>query len=380
MTTTLQPSDRPDVDLRQQSFFETSPPLIGSPPPPNRPERGGAPGRFLAGMVATLVAVAAGFGIARVTEGDEMQPSAPPPAAVPSPRAMAPTPPVLPDAPVDRITAVAAAVGPAVVQLESETGLGSGVIYRDDGFILTAAHVVGNAGVVNVRLEDGRLFEGRILGAHRPTDIAVIRIDATGLPTAALGYRDSLETGEIAIALGSPFGFDQTVTAGIVSAVNRTINGVPMVQTDAAINPGNSGGPLVDGNGNVIGINDVIFTESGGNDGIGFAVSIDVAIIVADQITAGRDVQLAVLGVASAPSTSGDAGAVVQRVVGGSPAQEAGVEIGDRIVAVGGSAIDGPQELFAAIITRRPGSTVDVEVVRNGGLLVLTAVLGSVET
>ena len=340
MTTTLQPPDRPDVDLRQQTLFETSPPLIGSPPAPNRPERGGAPGRFLAGMVATLVAVAAGFGIARVTEGDEMQPSAPPPAAVPSPRAMAPTPPVLPDAPVDRITAVAAAVGPAVVQLESATGLGSGVIYRDDGFILTAAHVVGSAGVVNVRLEDGRLFEGRILGAHRPTDIAVIRIDATGLPTAALGYRDSLETGEIAIALGSPFGFDQTVTAGIVSAVNRTINGVPMVQTDAAINPGNSGGPLVDGNGNVIGINDVIFTERGGNDGIGFAVSSDVAIIVADQITAGRDVQLAVLGVGSAPSTSGDAGAVVQRVVGGSPAHEAGVKIGYRIVAMSYSGVE----------------------------------------
>jgi serine protease Do len=280
------------------------------------------------------------------------------------------------DLPANRIAAVAAAVGPAVVQLEAPQSLGSGVIYRDDGLILTAAHVVEGSDTVRVRLADGRSFEGDVLGTHAPTDIAVIRIEADDLPTATLGYRNKLRVGEPAIALGSPFGFDQTVTAGIISAVNRTVNGVPMVQTDAAINPGNSGGPLVDGNGAVIGINDVIFTEGGGNDGIGFAVSIDVAIVVADQLVTGGEVQLAILGVSSSPSTTGDGGAVIQRVLDGTPAAAAGLTVGDRIVAVDDVLVDGPSELFAAIVSNRPGTLVVLDVVRAGSTLEVPAVLG----
>ena len=135
------------------------------------------------------------------------------------------------------IAAAAALVSPAVVQLESEVGLGSGVIYDSEGLILTAAHVVNGVSEVDVRLADGRLLEGRVLGTHTATDIAVVAISGADLPVAALGYGTGAEVGETAIALGSPFGLNQTVTAGIISATGRNINGVPMVQTDAAINP-----------------------------------------------------------------------------------------------------------------------------------------------
>ena len=164
--------------------------------------------------------------------------------------------------------AVAAAVGPAVVQLELQGGLGSGVIYDAEGYILTAAHVVQGASQINVRLANGIELAGTVVGAHVPTDVAVVKIPASpDLPVAALGLDVEPIVGQTAIALGSPFGLDQTVTAGIVSALNREVNGVGMIQTDAAINPGNSGGPLVDRNGRVIGINDAIRTLSGANDG-----------------------------------------------------------------------------------------------------------------
>ncbi|MEE9206058.1 MAG: trypsin-like peptidase domain-containing protein, partial [Acidimicrobiia bacterium] len=181
------------------------------------------------------------------------------------------------------IAAVAALVGPSVVQLESDTGLGSGVIFDSSGLILTAAHVIEGSDTVQVRLSDGRVFEGTVVGTHDTTDVGVVSIDGEGFPTAILGYGTAARVGETAIALGSPFGLEQTVTAGIVSANGRNINGVPMVQTDAAINPGNSGGPLVNGAGHVIGINDLIFSQGGGNDGVGFAIAIDMAIVVAEQ-------------------------------------------------------------------------------------------------
>jgi serine protease Do len=280
--------------------------------------------------------------------------------------------------PVDRIAAVAATVGPTVVQLETESGLGSGVIYNASGLILTAAHVVEGEPSVAVRLADGRLFEGEVLGTHGPTDIAVIAIDGLNLPTATLGYGDQLQVGELAVALGSPFGFDQTVTSGIVSSVNRTVNGVPMVQTDAAINPGNSGGPLVDGSGRVIGINDVIFSSGGGADGVGFAISIDVAIVVADQIVSGGEIQLAILGVSAVQSTTGEPGAIIQSILDGSAADAASLEVGDRIVAINNAAVQDPNDLFASIVRNRPGSNVTVEVLRNGESITLSAVLGAI--
>ena len=280
----------------------------------------------------------------------------------------------------DRIAAVAEAAAPSVVQLESDNGLGSGVIYDPAGLILTAAHVVEGSESVQVRLADGRIFDGRVVGTHAPTDVAVVSIDAaTAFPVAELDYGGTHRVGELAVALGSPFGFDQTVTAGILSSIDRTVNGVPMLQTDAAINPGNSGGPLLDGNGRVIGINDVIFSRGGGNDGIGFAIAIDVAIVVADQIVAGDDVRLSVLGVSSIPSTTGEGGAIVRQVFEGSPADDAGLEVGDRIVTLDGEPVTDPSKLFASVVTRRPGSEVELEFVRGGQLMTVRAVLVGIE-
>jgi serine protease Do len=372
MTTTLRSPSESTPSGRYARFDLQPPPKAPHTELPRR-WRG-----FAAGAVAALTVALGAFGLGRVSADD------PAPAPPVAPTAAAPVSPRLPtDSPgrpaLGEIADVAAAVGPAVVQLETGSGLGSGVIYRPDGFILTAAHVVAGSRQVEVRLADGRLFEGRVLGAHEVTDIAVIRIEATDLPVAMLGYRDQLRVGETAVALGSPFGFDQTVTAGIVSAVNRTVNGVPMVQTDAAINPGNSGGPLVDGAGRVIGINDIIFTQGGGNDGVGFAVAIDVAIVVADQIAAGRSVQLAVLGVSSTNSTSGVSGAVVQEVVDGSPAQAAGLAVGDRIISVDGVGVDDPAGLFAAVVSNRPGSTVVLRVFRTDRVITISTVLGAVD-
>ncbi len=276
------------------------------------------------------------------------------------------------------VAAAAASVSPSVVQLESDSGLGSGVIYDSEGLILTAAHVVEGVNEVRVRLADGRLLEGTVVGTHTVTDIAVISIPGVDLPVALLGYGTAAEVGETAIALGSPFGLNQTVTAGIISATGRTVNGVPMVQTDAAINPGNSGGPLINASGQVIGINDIIFTEGGGNDGIGFAVAIDVAIVVADQIVAGEDVQLASLGVATIPDTSGDGGAIVRQILTGSAADEAELRVGDRIVAIDGESILDPSQLFAAVVSHRPGASAEVEFARDGRLMTIRVTLGGI--
>ena len=276
------------------------------------------------------------------------------------------------------IATAAALVSPAVVQLESDVGLGSGVIYDSEGLILTAAHVVNGVNEVNVRLADGRQLEGRVLGTHTVTDIAVVAISGADLPVAALGYGTGADVGETAIALGSPFGLNQTVTAGIISATGRNINGVPMVQTDAAINPGNSGGPLINTTGQVIGINDIIFTEGGGNDGIGFAVAINVAIVVADQIVAGGDIQLATLGVATIPDTSGNGGAIIREVMAGSAGEEADLQVGDRIVAINGETILDPGQLFAAVVSHRPGSLAEIDFTRDGKLMRTTTTLGGI--
>ena len=276
------------------------------------------------------------------------------------------------------IADVVVAVGPAVVQLETSSGLGAGVIYDQEGYILTAAHVVGSSSNVTVRLADGTSTRGEVLGTHEATDVAVVKIDGSpDLPVARLGIGQRLQVGQLAVALGSPFGLDQTVTAGIVSAVDRVVGGVSMVQTDAAINPGNSGGPLVDGMGRVIGINDQIFTNSGGNEGVGFAISIDLASIVADQLVAGEDVRLAFLGVSTSTSPGGEAGALVQEVIDDSAAAAAGVEVGDLIVSVNGVVVKDQSELRVRIINTVPGSAVTITLLRNGQPLSLTVTLGT---
>ena len=278
---------------------------------------------------------------------------------------------------LEPVAAVARQVGPAVVQIETVGGVGSGVIYDASGLILTAAHVVDGSTVVTVRLSDGTSVQGTVVGTHTATDVAVVSIPGRrDLPTAVLAIGLDPSIGSLAVALGSPFGLDQTVTAGVVSAI-RTIGGVGMVQTDAAINPGNSGGPLVDRLGRVIGINDQIFTQSGTNEGVGFAISIDIAALVADQLVAGDEVQLARLGVSSTTVSNGAAGALVQEVVEGSAAEAAGLLVGDLIVAIDGRSIQDSGDLRAEIISTLPGTAVDLSVVRNGTSIIVTAVLGS---
>ena len=276
----------------------------------------------------------------------------------------------------DGVADIAELVGPAVVQLDTNFGLGSGVLYDPAGYILTAAHVIDGASTLKVRLADGRLFEGVVVGSHPQTDIAVVKIDGVDLPTAELALGVDTRVGSLAVALGSPFGLSQSVTAGIVSAVDRDIQNVPMVQTDAAINPGNSGGPLVDGAGRVIGINDQIFTNSGGNEGIGFAVSIELAKLVADQLVAGQDVQLSFLGVSSTTSDSVRAGALVQDVQPGSAADAAGLEIGDLIIAIDGDSVTSAADLKVNIINTPPDSEVQIDIIRGDEELTLTATLG----
>lgn len=278
----------------------------------------------------------------------------------------------------DAAAVAADRVAPAVVQIQTRTGVGSGVVYDRSGLVLTVAHVVGTSPEVVVRLADGRSVEGEVLGAHAPTDVAVVRIDADAVVAVAeLATGDDPIVGQLAVAVGSPFGFDQTVTAGIVSAVDRVVNNVAMVQTDAAINPGNSGGPLVDADGRVLGLNDVIFTESGSSAGVGFAIQIDLARIVADQLVAGEEVRLALLGVSTAAAPPGETGAQVAEVVQGSAADEAGLQVGDRIVALDGEPLPDAGRLRAQVIRREPGDEITLSVVRDGDQRELTVTLGA---
>lgn len=275
------------------------------------------------------------------------------------------------------VAEIARVVGPAVVQLENPTGLGAGILFSTEGYILTASHVVEEHPQVTVRLYDGRTMTGDVVGFHLETDVAVVKIPADPtLPVAELGLDLDLQVGQIAVALGSPFGFDQTVTAGIISAVDRVVRSVTMIQTDAAINPGNSGGPLVDSRGRVIGINDIIFTESGDSAGVGFAIDIDLAWVVAQQIMEGVEVRLAFLGVEVTDQGGDTPGARVENVVEGTAAAAAGIQPGDVIVAVDGHRIGESGDLRARIIGNRPGDTVVITVVRQGQELDVSVVLG----
>ncbi|MFN0091186.1 MAG: trypsin-like peptidase domain-containing protein [Acidimicrobiales bacterium] len=287
------------------------------------------------------------------------------------------------------ITNVVDKVSPAVVQINTNGGLGSGFIYDSAGYILTAAHVVeGGGSQVKVRLKDGVRVDGQVLGLDQETDVAVVKIPGrSDLPVAQLGLDRQPRVGEIAVAIGSPYGLDQTVTSGIVSAVNRPVptggsglSGrsriIPMVQTDAAINSGNSGGALVNGQGQVIGINDQIRTTSGGNDGIGFAIPIELAKKVADAIVAGREPQYPQLGVeGDSTASSSSPGAPIARVTPGGPADLAGLRAGDLITAIEGQAIRDFSELAALLRLYNPGESVKLDVTRGGSDLTLTAAL-----
>lgn len=281
---------------------------------------------------------------------------------------------------IEPVADVAAAVGPAVVQINTEQGLGSGTIYDASGLILTNNHVVSGYTDVTVRLADGSSYEGQVLGTDSRSDIAVVQIQADkDLPVAQLATEDAA-VGQTAIALGSPFGLTQSVTAGIVSAVDRPVANergvaVNMLQTDAPINPGNSGGALANRFGQIIGVPTSIFSESGENNGIGFAVPIDTAKKIADKIVAGESLAPAQLGIAGGQTASDQVGAVVGEVSGA--AAEAGIEVGDVIVSVDGQQVQSIESLQGIIGTHSPGDTITVEVDRDGVTKTLDVTLGA---
>ena len=267
-------------------------------------------------------------------------------------------------------------------------GQGSGFIIGADGLILTNAHVVRGAKEVNVKLADRREFQARVLGSDRQSDIAVLKIEAQGLPTVPLGDPRQLRVGEWVLAIGSPFGFENSVTAGVVSAKGRSLpddSAVPFIQTDAAVNPGNSGGPLFNTRGEVVGINSQTFSRTGGYEGLSFAIPIDVAVRVKDQIVASGHARHARLGVtvqevnqALADSFGLDRpeGALVAGVEPGGPAERAGVKAGDVVRKLDGQAIVASADLPALLAQSNPGTKVRMEVWRQGQRQELTAVLG----
>ncbi len=258
----------------------------------------------------------------------------------------------------------------------------------DDGLIITNAHVVGSATSVKVLSAGGDTVDGEVLGTDTGTDIAVVRAAGLDVPAAVLATGTKPAVGQIAVAVGSPYGLDQTVTSGIVSAVNRPVDNdkgvvVNMVQTDASINPGNSGGALANRNGEIIGINTAIFSQTGENTGIGFAIPIATAKKAADQLVNGESVAKAGLGLtctAPCASTDGGAGALVGGVSDGGAAADAGIEVGDVIVSVDGTAIRSFEELRGLISSHSPGDTVTVTVERDGETKDIEVTLGTLGT
>jgi S1-C subfamily serine protease len=309
--------------------------------------------------------------------------------------------------------AVAAKVSPAVVKITvtgtansgdlgfiPDKGVGSGVIFDSNGWILTNHHVVEGGEKFDVELKDGRVLSGTVYGIDTLTDLAIVKVDATGLPSAAIGSSDSLKVGQLVVAIGSPLGtYSNSVTSGIVSAKGRSIitdgsdSLTNLIQTDAAINPGNSGGPLLDAGGNVVGINTAIASDS---NGIGFAIAIDIARPIMAQAVAGQPLSRPYMGIrfqtitrqlADERKLPVQAGALVggtdqngdptSGVEAGKPADLGGVKDGDIITSINGKAIDEEHPLDATLAQFSPGETVSVDVLRDGQHVTLQVTLGT---
>jgi serine protease Do len=258
-------------------------------------------------------------------------------------------------------------------------GLGSGFVISEDGYILTNAHVVAEFDDVNVRLADTkREFKAKVIGADKRSDVALLKVDATGLPTVKLGSSSSLEPGDWVAAIGSPFGFANTITAGIVSAKGRSLPDemyVPFIQTDVAVNPGNSGGPLLNLQGEVVGVNSLIYSGTGGYMGVSFAIPIEVALDVSKQLQAQGKVTRGRIGVGIQPMSKelarsfkldSTAGAIIISLEKGGPADQAGARIGDVVLEWNGEEIDDPNELPRLVASTRPGSLAHMAISREG--------------
>ena len=266
-------------------------------------------------------------------------------------------------------------------------GVGTGFIVAEEGYVVTNNHVIRSGGAFKVRLNDGRVANAALVGSDQETDIAVLKIDVGGLSPIEFGDSDAAEVGDWVIALGSPFGLKDSVTAGIISARGREVGLSPLesyLQTDATINPGNSGGPLVDMDGRVVGINTAIESRSGGSDGISFAIPSNMAKSVVESIIAGSAPSRGFLGIQMQPLDARTAaqvgfngqGVLVNQVVPGGAAANAGVQVGDIVVKVNGEETINPQRVMRAVRLCAPGVAVPIEVIRAGTVMSLTATLG----
>ena len=279
--------------------------------------------------------------------------------------------------------------GPGGRQREAQS-LGSGFIISDDGYVLTNNHVVADADEIIVRLSDRSELEAKLIGADPRTDVALLKVEGKDLPTVKLGKSDALKVGEWVLAIGSPFGFDHSVTAGIVSAKGRSLpneNYVPFIQTDVAINPGNSGGPLFNLDGEVVGINSQIFTRSGGFMGLSFAIPIDVAMDVANQLKSAGKVNRGWLGVviqevnkdlAESFGLEKPAGALVAQVLDNGPAAKGGLQVGDVILSMNGQPIVMSADLPHLVGALKAGSKATLEVIRDGKRKNLDLTVGAI--
>lgn len=282
--------------------------------------------------------------------------------------------------------------GQGVPEEYKSQSLGSGFIISNDGYVLTNAHVIRNASEVMVKLNDKREFIAKIIGFDSRTDVALLKIEASGLPKVTFGNPELLKVGEWVVAIGSPFGLESTLTAGVVSAKGRALpqeNFVPFIQTDVAINPGNSGGPLFNLKGEVVGINSQIYSRTGGYMGLSFAIPIDVALDISDQLRATGKVTRGWLGIgiqeinkelAESFGMKNTNGALVSNVEKGSPAEKGGVEAGDVILKFDNKAVIASSDLPRIVGATKPGKKVPVEVLRKGAMKNLTIALGEMPT
>ena len=277
--------------------------------------------------------------------------------------------------------------GGRMVPHSTPMGVGTGFIVAEEGYVVTNNHVIRSGGAFKVRLNDGRVASAALVGSDQETDIAVLKIDVGGLSPIEFGDSDAAEVGDWVIALGSPFGLKDSVTAGIISARGREVGLSPLesyLQTDATINPGNSGGPLVDMDGRVVGINTAIESRSGGSDGISFAIPSNMAKSVVESIIAGSAPSRGFLGIQMQPLDARTAaqvgfngqGVLVNQVVPGGAAANAGVQVGDIVVKVNGEETINPQRVMRAVRLCAPGVAVPIEVIRAGTVMSLTATLG----
>ena len=381
----------------QQPTYQPYPPLgHGADLPPAPPKKSSNAGKVigvLAGaavisLMAGTVGGAVGYVVARETLPRTVTTAA-------ASSAIAQTAPQAPSTEPGTIAEIAARVQPAVVQLnvsnDQGEGTGTGFIISQDGYIITNNHVAGGGGPIDVVFKDGTKVPGTLVGANSDYDIAVVKVDKTGLPTVPLGSSAGLNVGDAVIAVGSPLGLQGTVTTGIISALDRPVTAgeaggdtsfIDAIQTDAAINPGNSGGPLLNGNGEVIGVNSAIASMGAsaggqaGSIGLGFAIPIDTAKRVANEIVKTGKASTPIIGVALDSTYTGE-GAQLGEITAGGAAEAAGLLAGDIIVAVDGVKVADSTELIVKVRAHAPGDTLTLTVTRSGQTSDIPVTLGS---